>query len=158
MHGRRRFIWMRRAQLVEGALFSRNWYELPCTARRPGKRTAWKLRQLGFLSILRCFSPKLHGSNYMISVTEISSFGRFRWFWVLQLLDQSECLQTQNNNQMYTVGTSEDKERSLWSFSLQNNKVLTPLEPLQNRNLNWAIFERSRGEENKRQFVSHNKG
>ena len=30
--------------------------------------------------------------------------------------------------------------------------------PLQNRNLNWAIFERSRGEENKRQFVNHNKG
>ena len=27
-----------------------------------------------------------------------------------------------------------------------------------NRNLNWAIFERSRGEENKRQFVNHNKG
>ena len=51
----------------------------------------------------------------MISVTEISSFGRFRWFWVLQLLDQSECLQTQNNNQMYTVGTSEDKESGgLW--------------------------------------------
>jgi hypothetical protein len=29
---------------------------------------------------------------------------------------------------------------------------------LQNRNLNWVIFERSRGEENKRQFVNQNKG